>query len=57
MGALLGAAIHALTLNGATVPVTLAAPGQNATLTFSGTAGQSVTVRVTSNTIGNVWWR
>jgi YD repeat-containing protein len=39
---------------GAAVTVTTTTPGQNASLTFSGTAGQLATVRVTSNTIGLV---
>ncbi len=41
-----------ITLGGPLVPVTIAIPGQKAALTFSGTAGQQATVRVTSNTIG-----
>jgi hypothetical protein len=32
--------------------VPLSAPGQNGTVTFAGTAGQQVTVRLTSNTFG-----
>src|SRR5207249_3763051 len=43
-----------ITLNGPAVNVTITTPGQNAKLTFSGTAGQQVTVRVTSNTLGSV---
>jgi YD repeat-containing protein len=42
-----------LAVNGAAVPVSLTAPGQNAYLTFPGTQGQSVTVRLTGNTIAN----
>lgn len=42
------------TVNGAGVGVTLSTPGQNGTVTFSGTAGQQVTVRITGNTIANV---
>ena len=43
-----------LTLNAAPVLVTLARAGQNARETFAGTAGQPVTVRITSNTLGTV---
>lgn len=38
-----------LTVGGAAVGVTLSSPGQNAALTFSGTSGQQITVRVTSS--------
>jgi hypothetical protein len=41
-----------IAIGGSTVGVTLSAPGQNGSLTFSGTSGQPVTVRLTSNTIG-----
>ena len=34
------------------ITVTISAPGQNASITFSGTAAQQVTVRVTTNTVG-----
>jgi YD repeat-containing protein len=44
----------AITIGGSSVPVTLTTPGQGATLTFSGTSGQQVTVHATSNTISNV---
>ena len=37
---------------GSAVAVTLSTPGQNGTLTFSGTASQQVTVRLTSNLFG-----
>jgi YD repeat-containing protein len=40
-----------VTINGAPVTVTTTVPGQNANLTFSGTSGQLVTVRVTNNTM------
>lgn len=41
-----------LTLNNPTpLPVPITTPGQNAVLTFSATAGQKVTVKVTNNTI------
>lgn len=36
------------------VPITIATPGQNAAVTFGGTSGQHVTVRVTGNTTGLV---
>jgi len=42
------------TVNGSSVTVTLNTPGQNGQVTFSGTSGQQVTVRVTSNTIAGV---
>jgi hypothetical protein len=40
-----------LSVNGDPVPVSLTAPGQNAYLTFAGTQGQTVTMRLTGNTI------
>ena len=43
-----------VTINDPAMPVTLARPGQNGRVTFSGTSGQQVTVRVTGNTVGNV---
>jgi hypothetical protein len=43
-----------LTINDSAVPVTITAPGQNGSFTFSGTASQQVTVRVTGNTMGVV---
>ncbi|MBI3302591.1 MAG: IPT/TIG domain-containing protein [Deltaproteobacteria bacterium] len=43
-----------LTIGGTAVTVTISTPGQNGQLTFAGTAGQQVTVRVTNNTIGTV---
>jgi uncharacterized protein YhfF len=42
------------TVGGSPVTVTLNTPGQNGQVTFSGTSGQQVTVRVTSNTIAGV---
>ena len=42
------------TVGGSSVTVTLSTPGQNGQVTFSGTSGQQVTVRVTSNTIAGV---
>lgn len=46
-----------LTLNGSTLPVSITTPGQDAFLNFNGTAGQSITIRITGNTIGraSVW--
>ena len=41
-----------VTIGGSAAAVTLGTPGQNGTLTFSGTASQQVTVRMTSNTFG-----
>jgi YD repeat-containing protein len=41
-----------VTIGGSDVSVSVATPGQNGTLTFSGTQGQTVTVKMTSNTIG-----
>jgi hypothetical protein len=43
-----------ITINGSTVPVPLS-PGQNGTLTFSGSASQLVTVHVTGNNMGIVY--
>lgn len=43
-----------VTINAAATPVTLSRAGQNARYTFAGTASQSVTVRITGNTLGNV---
>jgi YD repeat-containing protein len=42
----------ALTVNGPAAPVTIAVPGQNSSLTFTGTAGQIVTLRGADNSIG-----
>jgi hypothetical protein len=44
--------IGTLTVNGTATPVIITRLGQNARLTFGGTANQQVTVRGTSNTIG-----
>lgn len=41
-------------IGGASVPLTISTPGQNATLTFNATSGQQVTVRLTGNTISTV---
>jgi IPT/TIG domain len=41
-----------LTINGPAAPVNITAPGQNSSFTFTGTAGQVVTLRGASNTIG-----
>ena len=43
-----------VTIGGAAVNVTISTPGQNGTLTFTGTSGQQATVRVTSNTMSTV---
>jgi hypothetical protein len=40
-----------VTAGGAAVPITIGTPGQNARLTFSGTANQKVSLRATSVTI------
>jgi YD repeat-containing protein len=42
------------TINGSGVTVPLSTPGQNGTVTFSGTAGQQVNVHLTSNSIPGV---
>ncbi|SEG88430.1 hypothetical protein SAMN04489712_1221, partial [Thermomonospora echinospora] len=42
-----------MTINGEAQRVTTTTPGQNATLTFAGTAGQTVTINLTSNTFGS----
>lgn len=41
-----------VTIGGSAATVTLSTPGQNGARTFSGTASQQVTVRMTSNTFG-----
>ena len=43
-----------ITVGGPAAAMTTTAPGQNATVAFDGTAGQSVTVRITGNTMGFV---
>jgi hypothetical protein len=43
-----------LTINDPAVGVTITTPGQNGSYTFSGTASQQATVRITGNTIGLV---
>jgi YD repeat-containing protein len=43
-----------VTVNGASLPVPIMGPGQNAQVTFTGTANQSVTVQLTGNTICQV---
>lgn len=45
---------NSLTVGGAAVAFTITAPGQNGTGSFTGTAAQQITVRVTSNTMGSV---
>jgi hypothetical protein len=41
-------------IGGAAVPFNVAAPGQNATISFNAAAGDSVTVKITNNTLGSV---
>lgn len=41
-------------INAAATPVVIGRAGQNARYTFLGTAGQSATIKVTSNTLGSV---
>ncbi|HLA09200.1 MAG TPA: IPT/TIG domain-containing protein [Pyrinomonadaceae bacterium] len=43
-----------ITSGGASLPLSLSRPGQNAQISFDGTTGQQVTVRVTSNSMGSV---
>jgi YD repeat-containing protein len=43
-----------ISIGGSAVDVPLSTPGQNGTLTFSGTSGQQVTVRMTGNTFGSL---
>jgi ABC-type cobalamin transport system ATPase subunit len=45
-------ATGSVTINGGAVPVTIATAGQRALITFSGTAGQQATVRITNSTTG-----
>ena len=45
---------NTLTINGGTVPLSLSRVGQNGYLTFAGTSGTLVTVRISGNTIGGV---
>ncbi len=42
------------TINAAATPVTISRAGQNARITFTGTASQQVTVKITGNTLGSV---
>ncbi len=42
-----------VTLNAAAIPVAIGRAGQNARYTFSGTASQQVTVKITGNTLGS----
>jgi YD repeat-containing protein len=41
-----------LTIGGAGAPVAMGTPGQNGVLSFAGSSGQQITVRVTGNTAG-----
>jgi YD repeat-containing protein len=43
-----------VTIGGSAVNVSISTPGQNGSLTFSGTSGQQATVHITSNTMGLV---
>jgi hypothetical protein len=43
-----------ITISGSAVAVPLGTPGQNGSLTFSGSATQQVTVRMTGNTFGQI---
>ncbi len=43
-----------VTIGGSAVNVTITVPGQNGSLTFTGTSGQQATVHVTGNTMGLV---
>jgi Carboxypeptidase regulatory-like domain/IPT/TIG domain len=43
-----------VTINGSTVPLSITRVGQNANLTFDGTSGAQVTVRITGNAMGSV---
>jgi YD repeat-containing protein len=43
-----------VTIGGSAVNVTISTPGQNGSLTFSGTSGQQATVHVTNNTMSTV---
>lgn len=47
-------ATNTATVGGSTVTVTTTVPGQNATVTFSGTAAQQITVTFTNNSMGTV---
>lgn len=47
-------ATAALTINGGSVTMTIATPGENGVATFSGTAGQAARVRLTANPVGSV---
>jgi YD repeat-containing protein len=42
------------TVNGSAAPLTTTVPGQNAMVSFSGSASQAVTVRITGNTMGSI---
>jgi YD repeat-containing protein len=43
-----------VTIGGSSLPISIATPGQNAAITFSGTASQNATVKITGNTMGAV---
>ncbi len=44
--------LNTITINGPAVEITIASPGQNARLTFAGTAGQRVSVGLSAMTLG-----
>ncbi len=45
-------ATGSVTINGPATTITITTPGQNANVTFSGTAGQQATVHITGNAVG-----
>ena len=46
-------AVGSLAINGSPVGVNLSTPGQNGSVTFSGTSGQLATVYISNNTYGS----
>src|ERR1043165_7847030 len=48
--------VSTIGIDGPTIPLTFVKAGQNARLTFSGTAGQRISLGMTSVTIGPVGW-
>ncbi|WDH34138.1 Ig-like domain-containing protein [Pseudomonas chlororaphis] len=48
-------ATGSVTINGSALTVTTTAEGQNASVTFSGTSGQTATVHLANNSMGLVW--
>lgn len=43
-----------VTINAAAIPITIGRAGQNARYTFTGTASQQATVKITGNTLGSI---